>query len=181
MKKRNRKHSIIDGLPSDLKDAVDEMIKSNFTYHEIVDYIKSNGVNISISSVQRYASKLEVTLQSLRLAQENFRAIMEETEKYPNLDVTDGLLRLLSNQILGAINKFSEDQIEELDFETLSKNAIALTRAAAYKKNVDTKTKGTLENGADQFMSYIYETMAVKDPELLKKVKKFVKTEMKDW
>ncbi len=180
MKKRNRKHSIIDGLPSDLKDAVDEMIKANFPYHEIVEYIKKHGVNISISSVQRYASRLEETLRSLRLAQENFRAIMEETEKYPNLDITDGLLRLLSNQILGAINKLSEEQLEELDFETLSKNAVALTRAAAYKRNVDTKTKGTLENGADQFMSYIYETMAVKDPELLKKVKKFVKSEMKD-
>lgn len=56
MKKRNRKHSIIDGLPSDLKDAVDEMIKANFPYHEIVDYIQKNGVSISISSVQRYAS-----------------------------------------------------------------------------------------------------------------------------
>lgn len=178
-RKNNRKHSIIDGLPCELKDAVDEMIKSNFTYHEIVDYIKSNGVNISISSVQRYASKLEVTLQSLRLAQENFRAIMEETEKYPNLDITDGLLRLLSNQILGAINKFPEEQLEELDFETLSKNAIALTRAAAYKKRIEVKSKDIIENGADQFMSYIYEVMAAKDPELFKKVKKFIKNETK--
>jgi len=108
-KKHNRKHSIIDGLPCELKEAVDEMIKSNFTYHEIVDYIKSNGVSISISSVQRYASKLEVTLQSLRLAQENFRAIMEETEKYPNLDITDGIFRLLSSRILDAVNKMPEE------------------------------------------------------------------------
>lgn len=179
MKKRNRKHSIIDGLPSNLKDAVDEMLKANFPYHEVVDYIRKNGVNISISSVQRYASRLEETLQSLRLAQENFRAIMEETEKYPNLDITDGLLRLLSNQILGAINKLSEEQIEELDFETLSKNAIALTRAAAYKKQIEVKRKDVIENGADQFMSYIYETMAAKDPELFKKVKKFIKNKTK--
>ena len=41
MKKKNRKHSIIDGLPSDLREAVDEMIKSNFTYHEIVEYIRN--------------------------------------------------------------------------------------------------------------------------------------------
>lgn len=177
-RKNNRKHSIIDGLPCELKDAVDEMIKSNFTYHEIVDYIKSNGVNISISSVQRYASKLEVTLQSLRLAQENFRAIMEETEKYPNLDITDGLLRLLSNQILGAINKIPEEQIEELDFETLSKNAIALTRAA-YKKRIEVKTKDVLENGVEQFQSLLFETMAKDNPKLYKEFKTYIKSKTK--
>ncbi len=178
-KKNNRKHSIIDGLPGELKDAVDEMIKSNFKYHEIVDYIRSNGINISISSVQRYASKLEVTLQSLRLAQENFRAIMEETEKYPNLDITDGLLRLLSNQILGAINKLPEEQLEELDFETLSKNAIALTRAAAYKKQIEVKSRDILANGAEQFQSLLFETMAKDNPKLYKEFKAYIKSKTK--
>jgi len=49
----------------------------------------------------------------------------------------------------------------------------------AYKKNIDIKNKSVLDNGADQFMSYIYETMSVKDPELFKKVKKFIKSETK--
>ena len=40
-----RKHSIIDGFPADLKDAVDEMIKSDFTYREIVNYIKKQAVD----------------------------------------------------------------------------------------------------------------------------------------
>ena len=76
-KKKNRKHSIIDGLPTDLKEAVEEMIKDNFTYREIVSYIRKEGFEISQSSVQRYASSLNQTLQSLKLAQENFRAVME--------------------------------------------------------------------------------------------------------
>ena len=54
-KKKNRKHSIIDGLPTDLKEAVEEMIKDNFTYREIVEYIRKQGFEISQSSVQRYA------------------------------------------------------------------------------------------------------------------------------
>ena len=57
-RKKNRKHSIIDGLPADLKEAVEEMIKADFTYREIVDYIKKHGFEISQSSVQRYASGL---------------------------------------------------------------------------------------------------------------------------
>lgn len=175
MKKKNRKHSIIDGLPSELKDAVDEMIKSDFTYHEIVDYIRKNGVEISMSSVQRYASSLNETLQSLRLAQENFRAVMEETEKYKNLDVTDGILRLLSNQVFQAINQIPEEQVQNTDFETLMKNAVALTRAVAYKKKIDIDSKNALENGAEQFQGYIFEAMSEERPELYKELKKFIK------
>lgn len=175
MKKKNRKHSIIDGLPSDIKDAVDEMIKSDFTYHEIVEYIRKNGVEISMSSVQRYASSLNETLQSLRLAQENFRAVMEETEKYKNLDVTDGILRLLSNQVFQAINSLPEEQAQNIDFETLMKNAVSLTRAVAYKKKIDVDSQSVLENGADQFQSLIFEAMADEEPELYKRVKKFIK------
>ena len=173
--KKNRKHSIIDCLPSDLREAVDEMIKTNFTYHEIGEYIRKNGVEISISSVQRYASGLNATLESLRLAQENFRAVMEETEKYKNLDVTDGILRLLSNQIFNSINNLPDEQTQNIDFETLMKNAVALTRAVAYKKKIDIGTKGVLENGADQFQSLIFEAMADENPELYRQVKNFIR------
>lgn len=175
MRKKNRKHSIIDGLPSDLREAVDEMIKTNFTYHEIVDYIRKNGIEISVSSVQRYASGLNATLASLRLAQENFRAVMEETEKYKNFDVTDGILRLLSNQVFQAINSLSEEQVQEIDFETLMKNAVALTHTVAYKKKIDIDSQSVLENGADQFQNLIFEAMADEDPELYRRVKKFIK------
>ena len=149
MKKKNRKHSKIDSLPADIKEAVEEMIKSDFTYREIVDYIKNQGFEISQSSVQRYASGLNETLQSLRMAQENFRAVMEETEKYKNLDVSDGILRLLSNQVFQNINNMSEDRMNDVNFETLMKNAVALTKAIAYKRKIDVDTKTLLENGME--------------------------------
>ena len=175
MKKRNRKHSKIDGLPNDIKEAVEEMIKSDFTYREIVEYIKKEGFEISQSSVQRYASGLNETLQSLRMAQENFRTIMEETEKYKNLDVSDGILRLLSNRIFQGINSCSEDQMRDIDFETLMKNAVALTKAIAYKKKIDVDTKTVFENGMQEFQTAIYEAMADERPDLYKEIKKYLK------
>lgn len=178
-KKKNRKHSKIDGLPDNLKDAVEEMIKDNFTYRDIVEYIRKQGFEISQSSVQRYASSLNATLQSLRLAQENFRAVMEETEKYKNLDVSDGILRLLSNQIFQNINNLSEEQMNDVDFETLMKNAVALTKAIAYKKKIDVDTQSVIESGMEQFQSVLYETMAAERPELYKEVKKFIREKQK--
>lgn len=102
-----RKHSKIDNLEPAVKETVDEMIKTGAYYREIVDYIQSHGVSISLAAVGKYAKNLMSTLDALRLSQENFRAIMEETDRYPDLDMTDGILRLLCNQMLDAINKTS--------------------------------------------------------------------------
>lgn len=60
MGKKIRKHYAIEKLHPDVKEAVDEMIKADFTYREIVDYIKKTGNSVSKSAVQRYASNLLV-------------------------------------------------------------------------------------------------------------------------
>ena len=114
-----RKHSKIDNLEPAVKETVDEMIKTGAYYREIVDYIQSHGVSISLAAVGKYAKNLMSTLDALRLSQENFRAIMEETDRYPDLDMTDGILRLLCNQMLDAINKLPEERLSEIDFDTL--------------------------------------------------------------
>ena len=150
----NRKHSKIDQLDPAVKETVDEMIKTGALYREIVDYIKQNGMSVSIAAVGRYAKNLD-------------------------LDVTEGILRLLSGQMLDAVSQMNEDQLKDLDFDTLSKHAIALTRAAAYKRKVDIKNKDILENGAEQFQSLIFEAMASERPELFKEVKKFLKEKAK--
>ena len=60
MGKKKRKHYAIEKLHPDVKEAVDEMIKADFTYREIVDYIKKTGNSVSKSAVQRYALNLLV-------------------------------------------------------------------------------------------------------------------------
>ena len=176
----NRKHSKIDKLDPAVKETVDEMIKSGMRYCEIVEYIQNSGMSISLSAVGRYAKNLMTTLDALRISQENFRAVMEETERYPNLDMTEGILRIISSQMLTAVNQMPEEQLQNLDFDTLMKNAVALTRAAAYKKQIDIKNKDLLEIGADQFRNMIFDAMASEDPELYKKVKRFIKKKQEE-
>lgn len=179
MGKKKRKHYAIEKLHPDIKEAVDEMIKADFTYKEIVDYIKSTGSNISKSAVQRYAANLMQSLQTLRMAQENFKAIMEETEKYKNVDFTEPLTRLLCSRLLEQINSLSDEQVQKIDIETLTKNAVALTRAVAYKKNVDAKTNTLIENGAEQFSEMFFQALRNDKPELYKELKKFLKDNFK--
>ena len=177
---KRSKNSKIDQLEPAVKETVDEMIKTGAYYREIVAYIQSHGVSISLAAVGKYAKNLMSTLDALRLSQENFRAIMEETDRYPDLDMTDGILRLLCNQMLDAINKLPEERLQEVDFDTLSKNAVALTRAVAYKKNVDVKTRDALENGAEQFRDLIFEAMAAERPDLYQEVRRFMKDKQKE-
>ena len=173
-----RRHSIIDKLPAEIKETVDEMVRANFTYRDIVDYIKSTGNDISLASVGRYAANLNETVRSIRMAQENFRAIMEETERHPNLDATDGILCILSNQLLEAVNSLPEEQLQSADLNSLIKNSVALTKAVAYKKNIDLKNKDILETGVEQVRSMIFEAMAEKRPEMYKEVMDFINGEM---
>lgn len=172
----HRTHSKISRLDPAVKETVDEMIKTGAYYRDIADYIRSHGISISVAAVGKYAKNLMSTLDALRMTQENFRIIRDEMDRCPELDITDGILQLLSNQLLDAINKMPDEKLSELDFEAVVKNAVALTRAAAYKKKIDIDSKNILENGADKFMSYIFEIMADEDPELYKKIKKFVRS-----
>ena len=172
----HRTHSKISRLEPAVRETVDEMIKTGAYYRDIADYIRSHGISISVAAVGKYAKNLMSTLDALRMTQENFRIIRDEMDRCPELDITDGILQLLSNQLLDAINKMPDEKLSELDFESVAKNAVALTRVAAYKRNIDIKNKEILENGADKFMAYIFEIMADEEPELYKKVKKFVKS-----
>lgn len=171
-KNRKRRKYAIEKLNPEIKEKINDMIRENYTYNDIVEYIKSTGNSISYSSVQRYASNLIQTLQTLRVINENFRAITEETELYNNIDFGEPLLRLLSSQMLESIERLPETQ--DMDINELTKNAVALTRAIAYKKKIDLKNKSTLENGLEQFESMIFEVLKDEKPQLYRELKKYL-------
>ena len=175
MGKKNRKCSKIDRLPVNIKETVEQMmLDPTFTYKQIVDYINQNGYETSLSGVQRHAQSLNESVTNLRMTQENFKVIMSELEKHPNLDTTEGIMRLLSGYMLEAINKTSEETWQTLELKDLLKQSIALTRAAAYKSRVDVTNKDNFEKGLDYVKTMVFNTMAKQEPKLYKEVVKFL-------
>lgn len=172
--KRNRKHSKIDKLPTNLKDTVEQMMQTNFTYAEIADYIKSHGFEISVTSVWRHATNLNATVETLRMAQENFRVIMEEVSKYPQLDTTEGIIRLLSHHVIEAIQNTKEEQWKDIDPLKLIREASSLVRAASYKSHTDIKNKEIFDTGLESVKVLVFESMAKERPELYREVSKFL-------
>jgi hypothetical protein len=172
--KQRRKHSIIDGLPEPIKAAVDQMFQANFTFAEIADFINTQGYRISIASVHRYSKTLLATVQSLRMANESMRVIMEELAKYPMLDTTEGIIRLLSHQVFEAIQKTPEEKWGDINPVDLIGKATALVRAAGYKQRVDLQNQSVLDAGYDKVKYLVFEAMANEDPELYKAVSRFL-------
>lgn len=174
MGKHTRKHYAVDKLPPEIKETINEMIKADFTYREIVEYVQAEGKSISISAVQRYASNLMQTLQTIRITQANFRAIMDEAKDYDDVDFTEPIVRLLCGQLLERISSLSAEQLREIGIDSVIKNAVALTRAVAYKRNIDFQNKSVLEQVSKEFDNVVFQAMADKKPELYAEIKKFV-------
>ena len=95
--RRNRKHSKIDGLPPDLKATVQQMLLDGDTYSEVIAYLQTQGVSISLASVCRYAQAYLAEHEALMLANANLQRMMEEVSKYPDLDTTEAIIRIVSH------------------------------------------------------------------------------------
>ncbi len=101
---------------------------------------------------------------------------MEETSRYPDVDVTEGIMRILGSRLLEVISNTSPEQLQAVNLNNLVRDVSSLTRAVAYKKNVDVKTKDILRVGEEQFTMAIFETLHDEKPELYKELRTFIKS-----
>ena len=170
----NRKHGKIDGLSPELKAAVDQMLLSGAIYSEVVDFLAENGVGISNASVCRYARAYRADLEMLTIAQENFRRMMDELERYPDLDTTEAIIRLTSQNLLNALANASEEDWQRVSVDKMLREANALVRAAAYKKRVEVQNQGAAEAGLEAVKSLVFQAMAKERPDLYEEVAKFL-------
>lgn len=165
-KKRNRKHSKIDMLAPEVKSTVESMITANYTYREIVEYIKDcTGEMISQAAVCRYAQGLCESLESIRYAQETFRAVNDEINRTPDMDTTEGMIRILSHIMLTNVQQLSDEDFKKVDPMKLLKQSSELIRVAAYKRNLDLKNKDITEMGFDAVKEKVFNAIAKKYPE----------------
>lgn len=177
---KNRKHSKIDALPSDIKLAVEEMILGNYTYRDVCNFVRDTAnITLSEAAVCRYAQGLNATVQDLRLASENMRTLTEEMEKYPQLDTTEGIARLISHKVLTAVRELSDEELKASDPLKLIDRCTGLIRAIAYKNDSDTKVKNLKNVAFESFKEEIFDAMAKERPDLYKQLVQFI-SERKD-
>lgn len=166
MSRNRRAIGKIDKLPLDLKETVDQMLVSGQTYREIVSYLSENGKKLSQAAVSRYAQRFLANAQQLRIAQENFRMILSETERYPELDPAEAILRMASQKIFDAVSKLDDSQFDDISADDLLRQATALARAVVYKRKTDTDVKSDKLIALEENQSLLYETIKKSNPRL---------------
>ena len=163
-----RKHSKIDKLPSDIKEAVEQMILGDYTYRDVCDFVRDTAnVTLSEAAVCRYAQGLNASVQEIRLASENMRALTEEMQKFPQLDTTEGIARLISHKVLQAVQQLIE-------------KATALIRAVSLKNSTDIKTANLKNVAFESFKEDIFDAMAKENPELYRSLVQFINSKSQE-
>lgn len=173
-----RKHSKIDKLPSDIKEAVEQMILGDYTYRDVCDFVQDTA-NVTLS-VCRYAQGLNASVQEIRLASENMRALTEEMQKFPQLDTTEGIARLISHKVLQAVQQMDEIALKEADPLKLIEKATALIRAVSLKNSTDIKTANLKNVAFESFKEDIFDAMAKENPELYRSLVQFINSKSQE-
>lgn len=176
-----RKHSKIDALPADIKEAVEQMILGDYTYRDVCNFVRDNAnVTLSEAAVCRYAQGLNASIQDIRLASENMRALTEEMQKFPQLDTTEGIARLISHKVLQAVREMDEIALKEADPLKLIEKATALIRAVSVKNANDTKTANLKNVAFESFKEEIFDAMAKENPELYGQLVQFINSKAQE-
>ena len=117
-----------------------------------------------------YRYYTQENLQTLQIAQANFRNMLDELERYPDLDTTEALVRVASQDLMTALTAKKEEDWNAVSVDKLMNQISGLTRAVAYKKRVELRNKTDLEAGTDDVKTMLWRTMATEKPELYKQV-----------
>jgi hypothetical protein len=102
--------------------------------------------------------------------------MMDELDKYPDLDTTEAMIRLASQNVFNALANTEEDQWAKIDKDKLLSSALGIVRAAAYKKKVDISVKNDMDTGLEAVKNLVWEAMAQENPTLYKEVASYLKT-----
>lgn len=179
-KRRNRKHSVIDGLPEELRNTTEQMLLAGATYAEIVDYLGENGVSLSVSAVCRYAQNYQASVEALQIAQQNFKAMLSEAERYPELDTTEILTRIASQRMLNALVNKPDEEWDSVQVDKLLREVNGLTRAVAYKERLAVQNKDDVTAALDEVKGAVYAAMASERPDLYQQVASFLERKKKE-
>lgn len=174
MEKRRRSIGKIDRLSPELKDTVEQMLLTGCTYKEIVNYLKEHGEPMSQMAVCNYARKFLATVEMINVAQSNFSTLMDEMNKYPDIDTSEALIRLSSHHVMNALSDLDEESLKEVPVEKLIKETNGLIRAAAYKKRIDVQSRDSYEEGIEAVKGAVFAAMAKEKPELYRQVAEFL-------
>ena len=96
--------------------------------------------------------------------------ILTETERYPELDHAEAVLRLATQKVFDALASLNEEQMDDMSAEKLIRQATALSRAVIYKKKSDAQVKSDKQIALEENQSLLYDTIKKSNPRLYREL-----------
>ena len=149
-----RKHSKILELPAPEKSAVDALLAANKTYDQIAAEMQRRGLDISKSSVGRYAKDIAEAARELTVVTEQLRPILEKIADNPNLELGSVAAQMGLMQIIKAM-KNNPDFVSEKGNDKLLQAAAQLSRSQVAQEKLRLQYKEKLEKASKEMEKVI--------------------------
>lgn len=137
-KQRSKKRTSgkIDELPEQLRLQVDLMLAdTSNTYVEISQFLKTEGYEISKSSICRYAARTNTAMQRLKEAQIQTDKLVQVIKENPEADYTEAAIVMTMN---GLVNRMAtaEEEFDLMPLDKAGRLIASLSRTKVYKDRV---------------------------------------------
>lgn len=125
MTQQKRSHNMIDKLPGELKEAINNaIVNERLTYREITDMVNQAGHPVSSKTVERYGKKFIARLESITRAKEQAKAILE-TSAGLKLEMAEASSTIAFQLLMDMLMNTDADD------KQLDKNALAAIKTLA--------------------------------------------------
>lgn len=143
---KKRVTSKVDELPEEIRLQVDrKLADTSNTYQEISDWLKTEGFEVSKSSIGRYSMRSTTAVQRLLDAQVQTERLLQVVKHNPEVDYTEASMMMLMD---GLVNKMAtaEEEFDAMPLDKAGRLIVSLSRTKAYKDKVrqDMKRKSDL-------------------------------------
>ena len=133
---KQRITSKIDELPDELHTRIDVMLAdTSNSYEYISQYLKGEGYDISKSSVGRYATRTNKTMQRILEAQAQTDRLIQVVKDNPDTDYTEAAILLTMNGLLNKVAT-AEEEWDEMPLDKAGRLIASLSRTKVYKDRV---------------------------------------------
>ena len=127
--------SKVTGLPGDVREALDsKLLQGGFAgYVQLQDWLRTQGYDISKSSIHRYGSRLEEKVAKLKASAERARALVESSPDAAD-HMAQATMRLLQDKLFTVLESMEDVDPESVDLVKLSRAMAPLVRASIAAK-----------------------------------------------
>lgn len=167
---RRRRNGKVARLPTVLRDSVDKMLLAGAPYREIVQFLRENDVELSRQAVCNYARQFLCTTQQLRMAQENYKLLLDEMQRVPEMDTSEAIIRVVSNALLNTLASVTPEEWKDVNMRTLLREANSLIKVTAHKQRIDLLNRSAEEKAFAALRNDIFHAIADEQPELYKRL-----------